>query len=291
MLWHEMDFAAFERPLARQVADMFAEFPSVAAGIERDPLGLAAASHLANRLKLLSPEQHQFDPSDLELEYEGTLAAITTRGVADKGTCLDPGLCGYESVPYLLTPGSAASDPTCAATNAAWGLIRETPFAYVADRLSGVAVIALDHQRFPNTNQSYTILPVMQTVYVDIYEHRLLTAESLVHEHAHLTFNNYVRYHRLTFDPTPRFYSPWKEQERPLFNFLHSIIAFCEVVEFLNAVDPRGLDEQGRRYLDMKLKFEVANIAGVRAAADVALKATPDRAIAERIHQRLDRVS
>lgn len=288
MLWHEIDFAAFERPLACQVADMFAEFPAVAVGIERDPLGLAAASHIANRLKLLSPERNQLDASNLETEYEGTLKAITRRGVVEKGTCLDPGMCGYDSVPYLLTPHSAASDPTCAAIDAAWEVIRKTPFAYLAERLSGIAIVALDHQRFPNTNQSYTILPLMQTVYVDIYEHPLLTAESLVHEHAHLTFNNYVRHHRLTFDPTPRFYSPWKEQERPLFNFLHSIIAFCEVIEFLNAVDPHGLDEQGRRYLDMKLKFETANIAAVRAAAELALKASPDRAIADRIHQRLD---
>lgn len=290
MLWNGIDFAAFEQPLASQVAELFVDFPAVAAGIERHPLGLAAASHLANRLKLLSPEQHQLDASNLQTEYEGTLEAITKRGVVDKGTCLDPGMCGFDSAPYLLTSNSAASDQTCAAIDAAWEHIRKTPFLYVVDRLTGIAIVALDHQRFPNTNQSYTILPLMQTVYVDIYEHPLLTAESLVHEHAHLTFNNYVRHHRLTFDPKPRFYSPWKEQERPLFNFLHSIIAFCEVIEFLKAVDRQGLDEQGRRYLDMKLNFEIANIAGVRAAAELALKASPDRAIADRIHQRLNGV-
>jgi hypothetical protein len=288
MFWLETSIVDFEDKMRNDFAQIFKEFPKVCRSIQNDKFGIAAASHLANIIRL-HPDQ-ELSSAKVEKKYAATFDAISENGVIDHDTCFSPGLDGFESPLYLVVDNSSSSRNTVEDISAAKQIVSTTSYSYVCERLSDIAVIALKKQHFPNTNQSYTIQSVLQTIYVDLYEHPILTAESLVHEHAHMTFNNYVKSKQIEFNPLPLYYSPWKEKKRPLFNFVHSLIAFSEVVNFIAELSKDDLDDQGRKYVDMKLKFELRNINSVRESAKDAIAVIPDPRIAELVETALERL-
>lgn len=68
-----------------------------------------------------------------------------------------------------------------------------------------------------------------------------LVARDLIHEATHTYLNDWLAARAVRLDPiTPMFWSPWKETKRPLFGFVHSIMAFSVVTAFLTAVMATG---------------------------------------------------
>lgn len=64
-----------------------------------------------------------------------------------------------------------------------------------------------------------------------------LVARDLIHEATHTYLNDWLGSRDVRLDPvTPRFWSPWKDTNRPLFGFVHSIMAFSVVTAFLSSV-------------------------------------------------------
>lgn len=101
-----------------------------------------------------------------------------------------------------------------------------------------------------------------------------LIARDLIHEATHTHLNDWLGSRDVRLDSsTPRFWSPWKDSERPLFGFVHSIVAFSVVTTFLNGV-------MANRHADWAWlrpfhKAEQERLRGCEASVKLALSELP----------------
>ena len=286
MFWAGHDHFKYETPIREDMAAVFSEYPEIQRVILEENHGLAAASHLANRIRCA--DRQDLSETDIESEMAAVVEILANNIFVDYKTCLSPSLSEYDSPVYLISSESQAPEDPRGVISQALGLIEQTSFESVVNRTKEIALVSLGEEFFPNTNQSYTLQNIFMTLYMDLYESPLLVAESIVHEHAHMVFNNYIYGDQSYDDTTPLYYSPWKECLRPAFNFIHSLIAFSDVITFINEVSAFDLREVDRRYVDMKLSFERRNLLSVRDSVNNALALLPDRKLAERILTTVD---
>ena len=268
MFGEDLNLDCYAKKQRSDLSNLFSDYPEIKNSILHEPYSLSTSSHLVNQLKVHSEGGVKFVEKNLVTDFFASLEAVSVSGAVDAKSCLSPGREGYDSELYLLSPSSTISTEMSDEIQKAKDIIRKTTFSEINDRLSEVAIICLEYQVFPKTNQSYTIQDIFQTIYLDVYEHPLLTAESIVHEMAHLTLNQHCYVNSLVFDNEKTFYSPWKEKHRPLFSFLHSLVAFFQVVDFLLEVKPLFKnDKVAEDYLNMKIPFELKNINSIIVSA------------------------
>jgi len=140
---------------------------------------------------------------------------------------LGPGLPVACGVVGDLAPGQvkAIEDATALAAACGWA-------PRITDHL-GLTVLTGDVQ-FGDPIHSSTNPNLWQTVHLDLVNSTVVMARDLVHEATHTALNTALDFAGVDLDKIdPRYYSPWKQERRPAFGFIHSIVSFVTVVDFL----------------------------------------------------------
>ncbi|MFD8418543.1 aKG-HExxH-type peptide beta-hydroxylase [Streptomyces sp. NPDC059466] len=94
------------------------------------------------------------------------------------------------------------------------------------------------------TCRSYTFDFLPSTVVLNWTDEPLRLGETLVHEATHSWLNESFAAEGVVFeDGGPRFHSPWKNEDRPVFGIVHAALAFANVIHYLSRIQPA--DEDG----------------------------------------------
>ncbi len=90
----------------------------------------------------------------------------------------------------------------------------------------------------PLTSVSSTSAAAHGLLWLSLNSNTMTIAETLVHEFHHQKLNTLMLFDPVITGPTkqPIFYSPWRNDARPLFGILHGAFAFGGVLEFYNRV-------------------------------------------------------
>jgi HEXXH motif-containing protein len=98
----------------------------------------------------------------------------------------------------------------------------------------------------PEARRSYTLRDLRGVIFQSPGREPRVVAESIVHEYYHSVLNA-----RMELEPVlaggdaPQFYSPWREDPRPLSGLLHALFVFGGIAEFsLRAERAQGLADQ-----------------------------------------------
>lgn len=114
------------------------------------------------------------------------------------------------------------------------------------------------------------------TVHLHLMPRAELIARDLIHEATHNFLNDWLASREIALEAkTPLFWSPWKDSDRPLFGFVHSIVAFSVVTVFLS----RLLDEKGatdREWLRSFRDAELVRLKECQKSVQSAVEMLPD---------------
>lgn len=93
-----------------------------------------------------------------------------------------------------------------------------------------------------STSCTFDFLPC--TVALSWSAEPLRLGETLVHEATHTWLNDVFATENVTFpDGGPTFYSPWRQEERPIFGIVHAVLAFSQVIQYLRGVQAADSDD------------------------------------------------
>lgn len=136
------------------------------------------------------------------------------------------------------TDVSSLSGADLADCSAAYELVHSAGWAPYLDDVVGL-VCQMSRRQPGEFVRSWANPRMYCTVHLDFTASRVVIARDLIHEATHVALNDFLVAHNISLDMSEaRYYSPWKEEERPAFGFLHSILTFGRVVAFLNDALP-----------------------------------------------------
>ncbi|MEU7335545.1 aKG-HExxH-type peptide beta-hydroxylase [Streptomyces sp. NPDC007074] len=119
------------------------------------------------------------------------------------------------------------------------------------------------------TCRSYTFDFLPSTVVLNWTDEPLRLGETLVHEATHSWLNESLASEGVVFeDGGPRFHSPWKNEDRPVFGIVHAALAFANVIHYLSRIQPASDDgSQLAAVLRRRLEVELESLEIGHAAA------------------------
>ncbi len=93
-----------------------------------------------------------------------------------------------------------------------------------------------------NVHCSFTSPRLHGVIFLSQSDDVLRLSEALVHEYAHMELDVLMSVEPLTGDISPdeRFYSPWRQDPRPIAGLFHALHVFSEVLSFLAGLMQRG---------------------------------------------------
>jgi HEXXH motif-containing protein len=178
--------------------------------------------------------------------------------------------------PALLPPSCAADIPTdpadpaghAAMITAALELIQEVDPRLGAEIAAAIRWYVLLTSPDPDVHRSRTVLNLRGVLFLSPGRDRLMLAEAIVHEHYHGTLNARIELEQLLVDDDRRrFYSPWRNDLRPLAGLLHAVYVFTGVAEFLlraertpSLAEQRGAIRERRRVVVERLRLGHAQV-------------------------------
>jgi HEXXH motif-containing protein len=124
------------------------------------------------------------------------------------------------------------------------------------------------HSPNPENHRSWTAPLLRGVIFLSPSQDRRTLAEAIVHEYYHGVLNA-----RMELEPLlaggaePRFYSPWRNDPRPLSGLLHALYVFAGVAEFLlraegvrTLAEQRGALRERRRLVVERLRLGSAQV-------------------------------
>lgn len=119
------------------------------------------------------------------------------------------------------------------------------------------------------TSRSYTLMNVWYSIHLDSFDSRVLNAENIAHEITHMLLNIYVVRNGVRFADGTLF-SPWKNADRPIFNIVHTLLAFHVVLSIYSYFRTVGVisDPEFRR-VDSSLRPNLRRISQELQSGDV----------------------
>ncbi|HEV2346999.1 MAG TPA: HEXXH motif-containing putative peptide modification protein [Actinocrinis sp.] len=203
-----------------------------AAGISGTALEFAIAHHLlegaeraarAGKADTLawyrSRSSHDFDDLRTASEHPYHLApAIDPKQLDESGISDAPF--------YLLGPDSEpASHDLLHLVDSALSAADETGFGALV-RHHAAIICLLRRRPLGTTMASWSITRLPGTVFTDHADEPLVLTRDLIHEAGHNWLNSVLSARGVEISDSPLFYSPWKQQSRSPFGFLHACWAF-----------------------------------------------------------------
>lgn len=200
------------------------------------------------------------------------------------------------SPPYLadVSPGPDIPAGLVAILADVLGLIRDVD-PELGHRIESrvgwyVPVISAD----PTKHRSFTAKGLDGVIFLSESPQRLTIAEAVVHEFHHLILYAKMEVEELLNGGSePTFYSPWRDDARPLEMLLHALFVFAGVAEFLRRVEGHDVAEAEqaavrarRHYIARQLRLGLAQ-APAESLTDAGrgvlrgIEAVVDRAEAE----------
>jgi HEXXH motif-containing protein len=136
-------------------------------------------------------------------------------------------------------------------------------------RSSTAVIIWTEAVPLEATCRSYTFDFLPSTVVLNWTDEPLRLAETLVHEATHSWLNESFGAEGVSFsDDGPRFHSPWKNEDRPVFGIVHAALAFANVIHYLSRVQPQPDDDsQLAAVLRRRLAVELESLEVGHASA------------------------
>jgi hypothetical protein len=127
---------------------------------------------------------------------------------------------------YLLGPDSEpASRDLLHLVGTALSAAREAGFGALV-RHHAAIICLLRRRPLGATMASWSVTRLPGTVFTDHADEPLVLARDLIHEAGHNWLNSVLCARGIEIPGSPQFYSPWKQQSRPPFGFLHACWAF-----------------------------------------------------------------
>ncbi|MDO0925047.1 HEXXH motif-containing putative peptide modification protein [Streptomyces sp. TG1A-8] len=136
-------------------------------------------------------------------------------------------------------------------------------------RSSTAVVIWTEAVPLGATCRSYTFDFLPGTVVLNWTEEPLRLGETLVHEATHSWLNESLQSEGVVFEEGgPRFHSPWKNEDRPVFGIVHAALAFANVIHYLARIQPAPDDTSHlAAVLRRRLEVELESLETGRASA------------------------
>ncbi|GAA3117213.1 hypothetical protein GCM10010521_01170 [Streptomyces rameus] len=136
-------------------------------------------------------------------------------------------------------------------------------------RSSTAVVIWTEAVPLGATCRSYTFDFLPGTVVLNWTDEPLRLGETLVHEATHSWLNESFESEGVVFtDDGPRFHSPWKNEDRPVFGIVHAALAFANVIQYLSRIQPaQDDDSQLAAVLRRRLAVELESLETGHASA------------------------
>jgi hypothetical protein len=146
--------------------------------------------------------------------------------------------------------------------------------------VTGAGVLVMMQPRgLDQANRSWTSKLVPCTLYTDYGTVGALFGAEVLHEATHSWLNDCFSALGVELPPEARYFSPWKQQPRPAFGFLHATLAFSRVFNYLRAALYKGLlgDGRGLRdYCQARIAAEGQRLASTGDDIARALELIPD---------------
>ena len=196
----------------------------------------------------------------------------------------------FDSPVGVLTPGRTGARPDddpLLADAATWLKLGDHA-DYVGSTL-GVAVV-LSRVGQADTTRSYSLQGLPATAYCELASDSLRVAEVLLHESAHCWFNEQLLANQRTLEETPRWFSPWKDCQRPAFGILHGALAFSGMcLLFAAALESDRSSSFQRLYCQYRCRTEGLRLQAVEASAAEAARQLGRSALREHVEGELAR--
>jgi HEXXH motif-containing protein len=122
-----------------------------------------------------------------------------------------------------------------------------------------VKCIQVLKQPEPEFDVSYSHPEIPFTIFVSIGDGKsqndvIRLAESVLHESMHLKLTLIENFSPLVIDNTQHFFSPWREEERPVQGVLHGIYVFRAILDFYEAVLSRVQNHEQYDFIDWRIE-------------------------------------
>ncbi|MEU5762561.1 HEXXH motif-containing putative peptide modification protein [Nocardia sp. NPDC047648] len=191
------------------------------------------AFHLRESIENSQDSEIELRASAHELLEHSAGALVSVDSVkALQCTGLDEDQCMFSRGIAIASPSSQERELL---GNAMRVLERTGNLQCFRDTVGVVAVLGIATPGAPTATWATGGLPYV--VHLHLMPRAELVARDLIHEATHAYLNDWLASRGLRLDPyTPAFWSPWKDTKRPLFGFVHSIMAFSIVTAFLASV-------------------------------------------------------
>lgn len=100
-------------------------------------------------------------------------------------------------------------------------------------------------------HHSFTTAAYPGVIFLSPSANPLLLTEAIVHEYAHTELDRITAFEAIyrKEDEDATYYSPWRNDARPLWGLFHAIYVFFRVYEFLQAIDAETLSGTEQTYL------------------------------------------
>ncbi|MGQ4599100.1 aKG-HExxH-type peptide beta-hydroxylase [Nocardia sp. R6R-6] len=136
-------------------------------------------------------------------------------------------------------------------------------------------VIVPETRELHEVCRSYTFDFLPGTAVLSWSEQPLRLGETLVHEATHSWLNECLDAEGVTFPEGRTYYSPWRNEDRPVFGIVHAALAFSKVIDYLSRVQPAAADTSylasvlRQRLADERRSLEIGREAANRCFAMV----------------------
>jgi hypothetical protein len=178
----------------------------------------------------------------------------------------------YGSTPYVVTGPLPASRPLPPVLPKALSRVADCDVALFMDPPPGLIVL-LDHKNPDEAVTSYTLAGFPATVFTDWSNSTLRLGDSILHESIHCWMNEALKACGENLPAEITVYSPWKDAQRPVFNFLHAVMAFGGLVCYYGrALYTQTLNDWEQDYCTHRLREEVSRLHQVTHDVSRALE-------------------
>ena len=87
---------------------------------------------------------------------------------------------------------------------------------------------------FNTVHRSHTSRDLPGVIFLSHCNDSFRLAEAIVHEHGHIQLDAVLDFDTVVIDENRLFYSPWRDDPRPVHALLHAVYVFSEVTRFLH---------------------------------------------------------
>ena len=215
------------------------------------------------------------DHSDADAAANSTSTAVGVRVVLSPDLTDLPRSLISETPYYVIGPSTEPAQPNL--RNLAAIAYTGGVEAGFGDLLAAHAVVLclLRAKNLGDTLDSWTITRLPGTVFTDHVGDPVVLARDLIHEAGHNWLNDALTATSCKIDDQARFHSPWKENMRPAFGFLHACWAF-PLTMLYTAHALKGTTGDLHRFLASYLDQQRSLLAGTAADHTRALQLISD---------------